>query len=432
MPRVVLLVPSATYRASDFMEAAKSLGIEVVVASDHRSTLAPIMGDRALVIDPSRPEEAAAAIAELARRLPIDAAVGVDDTTVLAANLANAALGRPHNPPEAVMATRDKLALRAAWSAAGVPQPRWHPLDAGDCPADVGRAIGWPCVVKPAGLSASRGVIRADGPSEVAAAADRARSIIESSGGAHDQTLVIEEFVPGPEVAVEGLMRSGDLEILAIFDKPDPLDGPFFEETIYVTPSRLENSVQAELASVVARAARALGLVEGPVHAEARLGTDAITGSGEAGVGVDQVAGPAGAGLPGSGIKMLELAARSIGGLCSRTLSFGSGMSLEQVILAHALGLAIESIEREESAAGVMMIPIPQSGVLIGVDGRDEARAVPGVTGLEISVAPGRLVEPLPEGNRYLGFIFAKAHTTSGVEESLRRAHGLLEIKIQA
>ena len=190
-----------------------------------------------------------------------------------------------------------------------------------------------------------------------------------------------------------------------MFDKPDPLEGPYFEETLYVTPSRLPMTVLAEVEAVTARAARALGLREGPIHAELRV--------------------------DGERVSVLELAARSIGGLCSRALRFGAGVSLEQVILRHALGLGLEDLARESTASGVMMIPIPGAGVLRGVEGQQQARAVEGIGGLEITIARGRPVVPLPEGDRYLGFMFARAASPDAVERSLRVAHGLLRIFIE-
>jgi len=308
-------------------------------------------------------------------------------------------LGLPHNPPDAAARTRDKRALRAALDAQEVPQPRWAPFDDPDHLPDV----GFPCVVKPAGLAGSQGVIRADDKVTARVAAERARRI------ACDGPLLVEEFVPGAEVAVEAILRSGALEVLALFDKPDPLDGPYFEETIYVTPSRLPAATQEALARVTADAARAIGLEEGPVHAELRIAHDA----------------------GGDRIRVIDVAARSIGGLCARALRFGAGISLEEVILRHALGMPLADLERERAASGVMMLPIPTSGVLRAVHGQDAARAVPGIVGLEISIPRNRPVVALPEGDRYLGFLFARADTPDAVEAALRRAHASLEVVIE-
>jgi biotin carboxylase len=254
-------------------------------------------------------------------------------------------------------------------------------------------------VLKPLTRSGSQGVIRADTPAEAEAAAKRIRAILDDP----EAELLVERFVPGDEVAVEALLHDGRLEVLAVFDKPDPLDGPYFEETIYVTPSRKPANVLDEVEAVVERAAEALGLTDGPVHAEVRL-SDRVT--------------------------VLELAARSIGGLCSRSLRFGLGVSLEELILRHALGLPLDHMRREELASGVMMLPIPRAGVLNEVRGQDDARAVPGIAGLEISIAPGKPVVPLPEGDRYLGFLFAKADTPEQVESALREAHARLTIDV--
>jgi biotin carboxylase len=257
-------------------------------------------------------------------------------------------------------------------------------------------------VVKPVSRSASQGVIRVDDAGQAEAAETRIRAII----GNEREPLLVEGYVPGAEVAVEGLLQGGELGVLAVFDKPDPMDGPFFEETIYVTPSRRPPSVLAAVEAMVAGAAAALGLREGPVHAELRIGT------------ADQVT-------------MLEVAGRSIGGLCGRSLRFGSGVSLEEIIIRHALGLGIDGLAREEVASGVMMLPIKGGGVLDEVRGQDRARAVDGVVGVEISIPAGRPVVPLPEGDRYLGFIFARARTPDQVIEALRAAEACIEVHLR-
>lgn len=405
MPRVVLLLPTGTYRAADFVRAASALGVEVVVASEHRQAMARAMEHRALVVPLDRPEDAAGAIVELAGRTPVDAVVAVDEQGVLAAALACQRLGLAHNPPEAVAASRDKAALRRALAGAGLLQPAFRVAERGADLASLAAEVGLPCVVKPRSLSGSRGVIRADDPAAAVAAGERVRAILADAGEDPASPILVESFVAGPEVAVEGLLRGGRLEVLATFDKPDPLEGPYFEETIYVTPSRLAAPVQEEVAAVVAAGVGALGLVEGPVHAEVRLGTQ----------------GPV----------LLEVAARSIGGLCSRALRFGAGVSLEEVILRHAVGLELGPLDREARASGVMMVPIPRSGVLEEVRGVERARAVPGVEGVEVTIPRGHRVQALPEGDRYLGFVFARAGSPAAVEEALRTAFGCLRVVIR-
>jgi len=406
--RVLLLLPSGTYKAPDFLAAAARLDVEVVVASDTEQTLADAMGDRALVIDLADPAGSAAVIADLAARRALDAVVAVDDQGVFVAALAAERLGLPANRPDAVARTRDKAAMRTALAAQGaVPelrQPEFRIVGPGDAPEKAAGEVGWPVVVKPVSLSASRGVIRADSPAEAEAAAARVRAILDADGHAADEPLLVEQYVPGEEVAVEALLRTGTLEVLAVFDKPDPLTGPYFEETLYVTPSRLPAEVQDAVAAAVAGAASAIGLTEGPIHAELRIDPD---------------------GRPW----ILELAARTIGGLCARTLRFAAGVTLEELVLRHALGLPIDP-RRETQAAGVMMLPIPRAGRLVVVHGQDDARAVPGITALEISIAPGRPVQPLPEGDRYLGFLFARAASPTEVEDALRTAHARLEVVI--
>ncbi len=400
MPRVLLLLPTATYRAEDFLAAAATLGAEVVVASDRRQALHGAMGDRALRVDMRRPERAAAAIVELAARSPLDAVVAVDDGGVAAAALASERLGLAHNPPSAVAATRDKAAMRRAFRAAGIPQPEFVVLAPGD---DAG-VVGLPAVLKPVALSASRGVIRADDAEGARDAHARIRAILAAGGEDADGPVLAESYIPGAEVAVEALMRAGALEVLAVFDKRDPLEGPYFEETLYVTPSRLGPQALRRIEALTAAAARALGLREGPVHAEVRLDGDRAW--------------------------VLELAARSIGGLCSRALRFGAGVSLEEVILRHALGLEIGPHDRERAAAGVMMLPIARAGTLREVRGLHAARAVAGVQDIRITIPRGRPVVPLPEGDRYLGFVFARAETPARVEAALREAHARLDVVV--
>jgi biotin carboxylase len=391
--RVVLVLPTSTYRAADFVEAAAALGATVVVASDHEQLLAAT--DRSLTVDLHDPAGTALAVADLDGRAPIDAVVAVDDQGVLVAAEAAARLGLPHNPPEAVAATRDKVKLRHALGRAEVRQPAFRVVHDDALPD-----LPLPWVVKPLGLSGSTGVIRVDSLEDAPATFRRVRAIADDEGA----TLLVEGFVTGPEVAVEGLLRGGQLEVLAVFDKPDPLDGPYFEETIYVTPSRHPTVQLTEVARLVQSACSAVGLLEGPVHAEARLAPE----------------GPV----------LLEVAARSIGGLCGRTLRFGAGVSLEELILRHALGLPTDGMVREDVAAGVMMLPIPASGTLREVAGQDAARAVPGVVGLEITVPKGRAVRTLPEGDRYLGFLFARGDTPAEVEATLRQAHAKLHVVI--
>ncbi|MFL5828038.1 MAG: ATP-grasp domain-containing protein [Thermoleophilaceae bacterium] len=399
MARALLILPTATYRASDFLRAAERLGVDVVVASERRQALEGVMGERALLLRLSRPEEAVEAIASVHERTPLHAVVAVDDQGVRVAALAAERLGLQGNPPAAAAATRDKAAMRRAFAEAGVVQPDFLLVPPG---ADVGaaaRGLGFPVVVKPLSLSASRGVIRADDEKGAASAGARARAI-----AGDEAELMLERYVPGREVALEGLLRGGELQVLALFDKPDPLEGPYFEETILVTPSRLVGETQERARSVAAEAAAALGLSGGPVHAELRV--------------------------DGEEVVMLELAARSIGGLCSRALRFGLGASLEEVILRHALGMPLDGLWREAAAAGVMMIPIPNAGVLEQVGGQEQARAVAGIEGIEITIPRGRDVVPLPEGDRYLGFLFARGELPDDVEWSLRKAHSKLDIRI--
>ncbi|TMQ26580.1 MAG: ATP-grasp domain-containing protein [Candidatus Rokuibacteriota bacterium] len=410
MDRLLLLLPTTTYRTQDFLEAAGRLGVDIVCASDEPSTFEAHAPDNLLTLDFADPDGAAARVATLAARRPFSAVVGVDDLTAVAAAAIAERLGLRSSATAAVAAARDKFQMRQCLAAAGVPIPRYRRLALKDDPFLAARGVEFPCVLKPLALSASRGVIRANNIDQFMAAFRRigallARDDVEVSGDAA-QFLLAEAYVPGVEVALEGLLMGGALHTLALFDKPDPLEGPYFEETIYITPSRLPADVQRSIEAVAAAACAALGLSEGPVHAELRVNDD--------------------------GPWVLEVAARSIGGLCSRTLRFGTGMTLEEIILRHALGWPIASLVRERRPAGVMMIPIPRAGRLAAVQGQDAAATVPGVEEVAITAHVGQELVPLPEGWQYLGFIFARADSPEAVEAALRDAHARLVFSIAA
>jgi biotin carboxylase len=408
MQRLLLLLPTTTYRTQAFLDAARKLGVDIVCASEEPSTFEPHDPQHLMTLDFSDPAGAAQRAAEFHGKHPIDAVVAVDDlTTVVAAAIAER-LGLRANSLASAIAARHKHAMRQRLEEAGVPVPRFRLISLEQDPSMVSFHALYPCVLKPLTLSASRGVIRANDEAQFVDAFFRIAQLLSrpdvdvSGDGA--QFILVEEFIPGDEVTLEGLLIEGDLHTLALFDKPDPLDGPFFEETIYVTPSTLPGDVQAEITRVTRAACAALGLSDGPVHAELRVNDH--------------------------GPWVLEVAARSIGGLCSRTLSFGTGMSLEEVILRHALGLEIESLVRERQPAGVMMIPIPRAGRLKAVRGQEQAGQVPGIQEVTITAHIEQELVLLPEGWQYLGFIFARADTPHAVEKALREAHSRLAFDI--
>jgi len=412
----VLVVPTAGYRAEAFIDAAAAVGADVVIATEETPPLAAGMEDRLVVVDFDAPEASAVGIAALADRVRVDAVVGVDDRGVLIAAHAGELIGLAHNPPDAVAATRNKIDMRAVFASWSIPQPAFRVARVGDDVAALASEVGLPCVVKPVSLSASTGVIRADSASDAVVVAERVRRILAAHDRPADEPLMVERFIPGDEVSVEGLLRDGELEALALFDKPDPLDGPYFEETIYVTPSRMSEARRRAVLDATAAGCMALGLRHGPVHAEVRVADD----------------GPDGA----PQVWVLEIAARSIGGLCSRALRFGAGISLEDVIVGHALGLGADGDDaparlRTDAASGVMMLPISRSGILVDVTGIDDAREVAGVVGVEITAVRGRMIEALPEGGRYLGFVFARGDSPEQVESSLREAHAALDVRIE-
>ena len=417
-PRVLLLLPTSTYRTTAFVEAARRLGAQLTVASERPSTFEAAQPDGLLTLDFQHPERAADAARRFATEHPIAGVVAVDDDTAVAQAAIAVALGLSGNPVAAARAARDKHQQRMLMSAAGVAVPRFSLQGIDADPRTLAATTRYPCVLKPLRLSASRGVIRANDSAEFVAAHSRLSRILtapEFAGcGEWAEKFLVEDFVPGPEVALEGLLVSGRLHVLALFDKPDPLDGPFFEETIYVTPSRLPDAAQAAIAACAQEATRALGLVHGPIHAELRWND--------------------------KGAWLIELAARPIGGRCSAALRFTAGergrgkgdVSLEEIVIRHALGMELPALERETDAAGVMMIPVPGAGVLRDVQGIDAAKRVSLIESVEITAHRGQELVPLPEGARYPGFIFARGDSPSVVETALRAAHAKLRFDVES
>ena len=403
MPRVLVIVPNDSYRTADFVAAAEALGVDLSIASEERPPLRA--DDRFVQIDCDDPKASAAAVADLASHTPVDAIVAADDTGVEIAALAAESLGLPANPPSAAHATVDKAAARHALRIAEVPQPDFRLLGSRDDPAAVVAGFDGAVVIKPTNLSAGRGVLRVDDPAEAVATVQRIRGILAASGADPTADLLIEQYIDGPEVSVEGIVWDGEVEILAVFDKPIAMTGPAFEETIFVTPSRHSSEVLADVQRVTTAAVRALGLTEGPIHAELRI---------EDGRAV-----------------IIEVAGRTIGGLCGRALRFGLlGAPLETMVLRHALGMRKRSLRREHSASGVLMIPIPRPGTLRAIRGLDAVRALPEVTAVEITAPLGSHVAPPPEGDRYLGFVFARAADPASVETTLRRARETVEVTV--
>jgi biotin carboxylase len=399
VPTAVVLLPSTTYRAADFVRAAEGLGIDLIVASEQPPPFD--MGDRYLQIDCTDVDGAARAIIGLGDGTSIDGVVAADDAGVVVAALAATKLGLRSNAPDAAAATRDKSLQRALMKAAEVPQPRFSFVEADEDPDPFGLDIEYPLVVKPLDRAAGQGVIRVDRPEDLRPTMERVRDIV-----GRPAPLLIEEYMPGDEVALEGIVRDGELTTLALFDKPDAVDGPFFPETLLITPSRLDDMMQAECRRVADAALRSIGITHGPVHVEMKV--------------------------DGETVRVIEVAARSIGGLCSKSLTFGlMGTTLEALILRNALGLDKPELRREQVASGVLMIPIPRPGTFREIKGLESVREMEHISAIDITITAGSRVEPPPEGDRYLGFIFARADAPELAERDLRKAMETLEVVIE-
>ena len=409
MKRVLLLLPTTGYRNDDFIAAAKNLGVEIVAAANYCHRLAPSWGlPPIMALHFDQPERAADTVL---RQIggTLDAVLAVDDSGVELAALLSERLGLPGNPAHAVRRVGDKLAFRRLLQEREFLCPEFHHLPTGEDPRSLLPGLKFPVVVKARRLSGSLGVIRVDDSEQLVRAVNRVRAIqLRADRDAQALGLIIEDFIPGREYALEGSLARGELTTLALFDKPDPLDGPYFEETLYITPSRLSGALQDRIHHEVARACRVAGLATGPIHAEARVNEH--------------------------GIWLLEIAARSIGGLCGRVLTHSLGMSLEEMILRPLVGKPLPeplALAGEGGAAGVMMIPIPRRGIYHGLQGLAAAQSVAGVTGVTITAQAGQIVAPPPDGASYLGFIFARASTPAQAEAALRIAHRSLNFDIR-
>jgi biotin carboxylase len=418
MPRLLIFTAKLGYQTRSFDEVARKLGVDLIFVTDRCHQLEDPWGDRAIPVHFESPDTAAWDVVHFVRRrsarLEFDGFLALGDRPAVTAAYAARGLGLSCNHPAAVEACRSKLRMREVFREAGLRVPWFRSISASPTPEPALLGISYPCVLKPLSLSASQGVVRANSREEFISAETRIRRLLESAEiratrEPNLDQILVEGYIPGREVAVEGLLTEGQLRILAIFDKPDPLEGPYFEETIYVTPSRLADAQQREIERCAVDAVRALGLLHGPVHAEFRINEE--------------------------GVWPLEVAPRPIGGLCARALRFAPDatsqtIGLEELLLRHALGLPGNDWPREQAASAVMMIPVPKSGVLEKIEGEDAARSVPGISSLEITARLHDYIAAWPEGSSYLGFLFARAKTPAEAEEAIRTAHAKLHFEL--
>ena len=414
MPRLLIFTAKLGYQTRSFDEAARKLGVDLIFVTDRCHKLDDPWGDRAIPAHFETPDAAAYAVLEAMRGQDVDGILALGDRPAVAASYVARGRCILYNHPASVEACRSKLRMREVFREAGLRVPWFRAISHTPTPEPALLGISYPCVAKPLSLSASQGVVRANSREEFIAASTRIRRLLESpeiraTREPNLDQFLVEGYIPGREVAVEGLLTDGELRILAIFDKPDPLEGPYFEETIYVTPSRLADAQQREIERCAVDAVRALGLSQGPVHAEFRVNDD--------------------------GVWPLEVAPRPIGGLCARALRFAPNVAsqtigLEELLLRHALGLPGSDWPREQSASGVMMIPVPKSGILEKIEGEDAARNTPGISALEITARLHDYIAAWPEGSSYLGFLFATGNSAEEVEEAIRAAHAKLHFDL--
>ncbi len=410
MSRLLILASKLGYQTRSFAEAAKALGVDVVFASDRCHQLEDPWADGAIAVRFDEPEEAAKRIVKQSFVRPVDGLIALGDRPTATAAHTARALGFAYHSPESVENCRSKLRQREVLRDAGLPVPGFFSFRLDKKLEKILPRVQFPCVIKPLRLAASQGVIRANSPEEFQAAVARIKDLLESpevkaTREPELDRLLVERYISGAEVAVEGLLTRGKLRILGVFDKPDPLEGPYFEETIYVTPSRLPDEMYDRLLDCAEQTVQALGLTHGPVHAEFRINDE--------------------------GPWVLEAAPRPIGGLCSRALRFGpKRIFLEELLVRHAMGMQGTDLNREDGASGVMMIPVPKTGVLEKVEGEENARKTPGIEDVQITARLHDMIAAWPEGATYLGFLFAHGKSPDEAETALRLAHSQLKFEI--
>ena len=410
MKRVLLVLPSSTYRTHAFVSAALDLDVELVIASDQRQAMSDLVPGNTLYFDFRDADNIREATRQFSAGNPFDAVLGVDDISSWVAAVAAETQPIVHNPPQALAAARNKRLMRQELATAGLNCPAVLPLSSKADPHKIAAEVQFPCVLKPSFLSASRGVTRANNVQDFVEAFQLLTALLDLPDVARKRLpgdadeILVEDYIPGQEIALEGILSNGELKTLAIFDKPDPLEGPHFIETIYVTPSRLPAYVQREAIHAAHQAALAVGLINGPIHAEIRINEQ--------------------------GAWVVEIAGRSIGGLCSQVLRFDDELSLEGLIIQQALGKDISAIQRERQAAAVMMMPVLKNGILSRVRGLEAAKALPAIEDILITIPGNQEIIAMPKGGRYLGFIFARAPLPEEAERAIRQAFSLLEIEV--
>ncbi len=414
--RVLLFASKLGYQTRAFNSVAEKLGVELVFITDRCHRLEDPWQDRAVPVHFENPEAAALSVIQSQKDRAVDGILVLGDRPTPAAAFVARGLGIPFHHPASVEACRNKLRMREVFRDAGLPVPWFRALPLQPLPEPSLLGINFPCVLKPLSLSASQGVVRCNNREEFLAGAGRLKRLLDSpeiraTREPHLDQMLVEGYLPGGEVAVEGLLTDGELRVLAIFDKPDPLEGPFFEETIYVTPSRLPVPLQHSIETSFRNATRAIGLTHGPVHGEFRLNDN--------------------------GVWPIEIAPRPIGGMCAHALRFQlpnqlemERITLEELLLRHALGLPGADASREKDASAVMMIPVSNSGTFARVEGVEEARNIPGITSLEITARLHDHITAWPEGSSYLGFIFASAADSAEAEAAIRVAHAKLRFTL--
>lgn len=374
-------------------------------------TAARQLGLRPTTVAVQPPEQAIEQALRLHEQTSIGAVLGYEeDATLTVAHIA-AALGLPAHPVAAAEAALDKPMMKQRFAAAGIPAADFIVAADEDEAVAWAEAGGYPVVVKPCRGSASQGVIRANDEHTLRQAYRRLRRIIRDheldNGGRPPSAHLVERYLPGSELSCELLLQYGAPEVITEFGKPLPLTGPYFEESIYLTPPALGAALRREVHELSMAAAKALGFYHGPAHCEIRLTPD--------------------------GPKVLEIAGRLLGGACAGSFRDRLGEDLDALLLRSALGerITLPAPADDAPTVGALMIPVPGEGRVVAVRGDDGARRVPGVRDVSLQTEPGEIVVPFPEQACYaVGFVSASGPDEAAVVGSLGQAAAQISLEL--
>ena len=387
MKKLLLVIPENSYKSNDFVVAAEKLGIDFLIITDSEQVSSKF-SDTVIInkFDAELNKNNLKKLKDVTHVLP------VDHSALKFSGYLVDLLEVKGNKLESINLSMNKYESRKIFNSLLDIKVNNEIIKNID---DVNTFINknGTSVLKPIYGTASKSVLKINNVEK------NKEQIEKLMQDCFDQDLVIEEYIDGKEYALEGTIINSELKKIVIFDKPVEYKHPYFEESIYITPSELSSEAEKRVVSIVDKACKKIGLEDGPVHVEFKINENQIF--------------------------IIEINPRMIGGLCSRCLSFGLfKVSLEEIILHAFMNNELKNIELLNNYVGVLMIPTPKSGKFISIN-KEELEKIPNISNVEITVPEGSdLLEP-PYGDKYLGFAFSQGIDKKTVNESLLTAMNL-------